>query len=112
MREPGMQCRVRANRHRETGAASVLRFELPSECMDHQAGGQTTEAAFGRETNSDHEGKPMRRKPDIIEAIRNKKLFGSLPEFRDLSTWFAWIVWLKSLFAISLNESELALFQK
>src|SRR5206468_13068342 len=54
----------------------------------------------------------MKRNVDIIQAIKNPKLFGSLPEFRDLSTWFAWIVWLKSLVAIPLNESELALFQR
>jgi hypothetical protein len=53
----------------------------------------------------------MKRQPDIIQAIRNKKLFGSLPEFRDLSTWFAWITWLKSLYGLPLDESELLLFQ-
>jgi hypothetical protein len=36
--------------------------------------------------------KAMKNKPNIIEALRNKKLFGSLPEFRDLTTWFSWVV--------------------
>ena len=39
-------------------------------------------------------------------------MFGALPEFRDLSTWFAWVTWLKSLYGLPLDESELALFQK
>jgi len=54
----------------------------------------------------------MKKKPDIIEALRNKKLFGSLPEFKDLTSWFAWVVWLKSLYGLPPDELELALFQK
>ena len=54
----------------------------------------------------------MKKKPDIIEAIKHPKLFGALPEFKDLSTWFAWIVWLKSLYGLPLDERELSLFQK
>jgi hypothetical protein len=46
-------------------------------------------------------GEEMKR-TDIIEALRNKKLFGALPEFRDLTTWFAWVVWLKSLYGLPL----------
>src|SRR4029434_2576731 len=54
----------------------------------------------------------MKKKPDIIEAIKHPKLFGALPEFKDLSTWCAWIVWLKSLYGLPLDERELSLFQK
>ena len=54
----------------------------------------------------------MKKKPDIIEAIKHPKLFGALPEFKDLSTWFGWIVWLKSLYGLPLEERELSLFQK
>jgi hypothetical protein len=34
----------------------------------------------------------VKRKPDIIEAIKNPKLFGSLPRFKKLDTWSAWLV--------------------
>jgi hypothetical protein len=54
----------------------------------------------------------MKKKPDIVQAIGNRKLFGSLPEFKDLSSWFSWIVWLKSLFGLPMDEGELSLFQK
>ena len=57
-------------------------------------------------------GGRMKKKPDIIEAIKHPKLFGALPEFKDLSTWFAWIVWLKSLYGLPMDERELSLFQK
>jgi hypothetical protein len=54
----------------------------------------------------------MKKKPDIIEAIKHPKLFGALPEFKDLSTWCAWIVWLKSLYGLPMDERQLSLFQK
>jgi hypothetical protein len=40
----------------------------------------------------------MNRKPNIIEAIRNPKLFGSLPRFKKLDTWAAWLVVSKATF--------------
>jgi terminase large subunit-like protein len=46
----------------------------------------------------------------IIQAIQNKKLFGSL--FKNLSTWFAWQVWLKAVFGLPMDAAELALFEK
>jgi hypothetical protein len=49
---------------------------------------------------------------DIIRALRNRSLFGSLPEFRSLVSWFAWIVWLKALFGYAMEAAELALFRK
>src|SRR4029434_6972003 len=50
------------------------------------------------------------KKPDIVSAIRNRKLFGSL--FADLSTWAAWIVWLKVVFGLPIDDGELALYRK
>jgi hypothetical protein len=46
----------------------------------------------------------------IIDALRDRKLFGSL--FADLSTWQAWIAWLKAVFGLSMDETELALYQQ
>ena len=47
---------------------------------------------------------------NIIQAIRDKNLFGSL--FKDLSTWAAWLVLLKALFALLMDGEELKLYQK
>src|SRR4029453_7808463 len=52
----------------------------------------------------------MKRKPDIVEAIKNRKLFGSL--FADLTTWRAWIVWLKSVFGLLMDAGGLEIYQK
>ncbi len=46
----------------------------------------------------------------IIEALRDKDLFGKLARFRDLSTWAAWITFLKALFALPMTDDEAALF--
>src|SRR5215831_1991396 len=47
---------------------------------------------------------------DIVSAIRDCKLFGSL--FTDLSTWSAWIAWLKVVFGLPMDELEVELFRK
>ena len=41
--------------------------------------------------------KQMKRQPTIIDAINNPKLFGSLPRFKKLQTWTAWLVVLKAI---------------
>src|SRR4029453_19121750 len=50
------------------------------------------------------------KRTNIVEALRNKKLFGSL--FTDLSTWSAWIVWLKAVFGLKMDAGEAELFQR
>jgi hypothetical protein len=45
---------------------------------------------------------------DIITAIQT--IFR--PLFKDLKTWKAWITFLKALFALSMNEGELALYRQ
>ena len=47
---------------------------------------------------------------DIIEAIEDKHLFRKF--FRDLSTWQAWLVFLKVLFALPMSQKEVLLFKK
>ncbi len=37
---------------------------------------------------------------NIIDTIKDRNLFGALPEFRDLSTWTAWMVCLKTIFGL------------
>src|SRR5215207_1800692 len=58
------------------------------------------------------ETKHAKKTPTIIEAIKHKSLFGSLPAFQSLDTWAAWIVWLKAVFALPMDESELAIYRQ
>jgi hypothetical protein len=52
----------------------------------------------------------MKRKTiSIIDAIKNPKLFGSL--FPDLTSWSAWIVFLKAVFGIEMDPKELELYR-
>jgi len=47
---------------------------------------------------------------NIIQAIEDSNLFR--PIFRSLETWRNWIVTLKAIFGLSLNDEELALYQR
>jgi hypothetical protein len=50
--------------------------------------------------------------PDIIEAIKHKSLFGSLPAFQSLDSWAGWLVWLKAVFALPLEAADLAIYRQ
>src|SRR4030095_13351784 len=52
----------------------------------------------------------MKKRPDIIEALRNKKLFG--PLFTDLSPWSSWLVWLRAVFGLPMDSKDIFTFQK
>jgi hypothetical protein len=54
----------------------------------------------------------MTRRPNIIEAIKNPKLFGSLPRFKKLDTWASWLVVLKTIFGLPMTAHDVALFQR
>lgn len=54
----------------------------------------------------------MKRKPDIIEAIKNPKLFGSLPRFKKLETWTSWLVVLKAIFGLPMTDDDLVIFNR
>lgn len=47
---------------------------------------------------------------NIVQGIHDRKIFRSL--FKDLSTWGAWLVCLKAIFALSMTEDELKVFSK
>ena len=49
----------------------------------------------------------MKRQPTIIDAINNPKLFGSLPRFKKLQTWTAWLVVLKAIFGLAMTAEDL-----
>ena len=46
----------------------------------------------------------------ILEACQDEQIFG--PWFKDRLTWVAWFAFLKVMFALPLNEAELAIFQQ
>src|SRR5215472_13387362 len=48
----------------------------------------------------------------IIDAIHNKDVFGGLPAFSSLATWVGWLAWLKSVFALPMDESEQAIYRQ
>ena len=54
----------------------------------------------------------MNKRPvTIVDAIRHKQLFGSLPAFESLQTWVSWLAWLKAIFAQPMTDGELAIYQ-
>jgi hypothetical protein len=48
----------------------------------------------------------------IIDALRDRHLLGWLPAFRNLSTWAAWIAFLRAFYGLELDAAELALFRQ
>ena len=54
----------------------------------------------------------MNRQPTIIDAINNPKLFGSLPRFKKLQTWTAWLVVLKAIFGLAMTADDVVVFQR
>src|SRR5258707_13734105 len=54
----------------------------------------------------------MKRQPNIIDAINNPKLFGSLPRFKKLETWACWLVVLKAIFGLAMTADDLVVFQR
>src|SRR5262249_60801492 len=54
------------------------------------------------------EGVAVKRQIDIIQAIRDRRLFGGL--FKSIDTWRAWIVFLKSIFGLPMDQAEIELY--
>ncbi len=48
----------------------------------------------------------------IIEALRDRRLFGALPTFRDLTPWGAWCVLLKATYGLPLRSDEQEVFRR
>lgn len=48
----------------------------------------------------------------IIDALRDPQLFGALPAFQDLSTWRNWLVFLKAVYGLPLDQDEEAVFKR
>jgi hypothetical protein len=47
---------------------------------------------------------------NIIEAVSDRKLLGA--GFRDLSSWSAWLTFLRALFALPMSSDDLALYHR
>ena len=47
---------------------------------------------------------------NVVEAMRDQDLFGRI--FPDLSSWAAWILALKAIFALPMTEPELEVFRR
>lgn len=52
----------------------------------------------------------MKPQINIIQAVRDQRLFASL--FTNSASWTAWIVWLKAAFALPMDATELALYRQ
>jgi hypothetical protein len=48
----------------------------------------------------------------ILDALADRALFGGLPAFRDLSTWRAWLVFLRSVYGLPLSGDDFELFRR
>ena len=48
----------------------------------------------------------------IIEALQDQRLFGALPAFRTLSSWSAWVTFLRAVYGLPMTVSEQAVFRR
>jgi len=48
---------------------------------------------------------------NIIDALRDLKLFGSLPALRNLATWRPWLAFLRTVYGLPMDDEDLALFR-
>jgi hypothetical protein len=42
----------------------------------------------------------------ILQALRDRHLFGTLPAFRDLGTWSAWRSFLAAVYGLPMSRSR------
>ena len=47
---------------------------------------------------------------NIIDALKDRSLFGGLPGFRDLTSWRPWLTFLSGLYGLPLSPEEVARF--
>ena len=48
----------------------------------------------------------------ILDALADPALFGSLPAFNDLSTWRPWLAWIRAVYGLPMDATDLELFRK
>src|SRR5437899_2866195 len=54
----------------------------------------------------------MAKQITIIDAIKNRRLFGALPRFKKLDSWAAWLVVLKAIFGLGMTADDLVVFNR
>jgi len=54
----------------------------------------------------------MAKQINIIDAIKNRRLFGALPRFKKLDSWAAWLVVLKAIFGLGMTADDLVVFNR
>jgi hypothetical protein len=47
----------------------------------------------------------------IVDAMADPRLFGSLPAFADLASWRPWLAFLRAVYGLPMDETDLALFR-
>lgn len=43
----------------------------------------------------------------ILEALADPQLLGALPAFHDFATWRAWLVFLRAVYGLPMDEADL-----
>jgi hypothetical protein len=49
---------------------------------------------------------------NIVDSLQNPQLLGALPAFKDLTTWRAWLSFLKAVHGLTMDADDLATFRK
>ena len=44
--------------------------------------------------------------PNLVEALHDPTSLGGLPAFRDLTSWRAWVVFLKAVYGLPLDPAD------
>src|SRR5687768_12648927 len=48
----------------------------------------------------------------VVDALRSPQVFGALPAFRDLSSWSAWLTFLKATNGLPLTMEERTIYER
>jgi hypothetical protein len=73
----------------------------------------STHGVAGRRQHAGDYGSGWGDGMTIIEMLEDRRLFGALPAFQDLTTWKMWLVFLKALYGLPLaDEVEVDAFQR
>jgi hypothetical protein len=49
---------------------------------------------------------------NLLDALRDPRFLGAIPDFTDLGSWSRWLVFLKAIYGIPLDDAELPIFQE
>jgi hypothetical protein len=69
-------------------------------------------AANNQARNRYAHSQAMKPQLDIIDRIKGAPILRLASAFRDLATWTSWLAWLKAIFALLMDDAELAIFRK